>query len=217
VSVRRFYPGGCCWPRSATEDNRRHSRSKKRGKLPLLHSGDYWSQRSEVHQVGWPRGDEDTPFVGPLGAVVVLRKDSQGELLVLSIYIYIRKKRGRMVHIVFMGVLPLSLTAIASTVSFSCVCILLANPPSKALLYLLSALAHGCQHTVTGYCCVIAAKDSLLPPHHTGCNAENGKYIILSKFHDKNCRRFNQMCGVSYADRFIHIHMRGRQLLLPLK
>jgi hypothetical protein len=79
--------------------------------------------------------------------------------------LYIRKKRGSIVHIVFMGVLPPSLTAVASTVSFPCVCILLATPPSKALLYLLSALAHGCQHTETGYCSVIAVKDSLPPQY----------------------------------------------------
>jgi len=62
-------------------------------------------------------------------------------------------------------VLPPSLTADGSTVSFPCVCVCIAcNSPSKALLYLLSTVAHGRQRMVTEWCSVIAVEDIFLPP-----------------------------------------------------
>jgi hypothetical protein len=46
-----------------------------------------------------------------------------------------------------------------------CVCVSIArNSPSKALLCLLSTVAHGCQRTVAGWCSVIAVEDIFLPP-----------------------------------------------------
>ena len=68
-------------------------------------------------------------------------------------------------------VLPPSLTADGSTVSFPCVCVcvcvcvcIACNSPPKALLYLLSTVAHGCQRMVAGWCSVIAVEDIFLPP-----------------------------------------------------